>query len=79
MPGLPHGKRAGVPCPHLDADLRCQLFGLPTRPAVCSSLRPSPEMCGESREQAMSWLHHLEQATSAAVSPHADPNVGTHA
>ena len=63
MPGLPHGKPAGMPCPHLDEALRCRLFGLPDRPAVCGSLRPSQEMCGDSREQAMSWLSRLEQAT----------------
>jgi hypothetical protein len=60
---LPNGKPAGVPCPHLDAQRRCRLFGLPERPAVCGSLQPSEEMCGDSREQAMRWLTALEQAT----------------
>ncbi len=64
MPGLPHGKPAGLPCPHLDADLRCRLFGLPERPAVCGSLQPSAEMCGDKREQAMLWLGQLEGATA---------------
>lgn len=63
MPGLPQGKPAGVPCPHLDAELRCRLFGRPERPAVCGSLAPSHEMCGESREQAMVYLQRLEEAT----------------
>lgn len=63
MPGLPHGKPAGVPCPHLNSALRCSLFGQPERPAVCGSLQPSKEMCGDNREQAMRWLGHLEDAT----------------
>jgi len=63
MPGLPGGKPAGVPCPHLDAALRCQLFGLPERPAVCASLMPGAEMCGDSREQALLFLKRLEEAT----------------
>lgn len=63
MPGLPHGKPAGVPCPHLDAELRCRLFGQPERPAVCDSLQPSAEMCGNTREQALHWLNALEMAT----------------
>jgi hypothetical protein len=63
MPGLPLGKPAGMPCPHLDADLRCQLFGKPERPAVCGSLQPSQEMCRDTREQAMRWISELEQAT----------------
>jgi len=76
MPGLPHGKPAGVPCPHLDADLRCQLFGKPGRPAVCGSLQPSEEMCGPHREHAMFWLDALERATS--VSPAVGGGNGTH-
>ena len=63
MPGLPHGKPAGMPCPHLDAELRCRLFGQPERPAVCGSLQPSVEMCGDTREQALRWLTALEMAT----------------
>jgi len=63
MPGLPGGKPAGVPCPHLDEALRCKLFGLPERPAVCDSLQPSAEMCGENREHAMRFLSQLENAT----------------
>jgi len=63
MPGLPQGKPAGVPCPHLDEALRCRLFGRPERPAVCGSLQPSVEMCGGNREQALRWLGDLEEAT----------------
>jgi uncharacterized protein len=56
-------KPAGVRCVQLDADDRCQLFGRPERPAVCLSLMPSAEMCGDSREQAMRWLGWLERET----------------
>jgi hypothetical protein len=62
-PGLPGGKPAGLRCPHLDPDDRCRLFGQPTRPRVCSSLRPSPDMCGDTREHAMLWLQRLERTT----------------
>jgi len=61
LPGHPQGKPAGVPCAQLDEHLRCRLFGRPERPAVCASLRPSPEMCGDSREQALRWLGQLER------------------
>ncbi len=63
LPGLPGGKPAGVPCPHLTADLRCALYGLPERPAVCDRLRPLPEMCGTSREEALAYLARLEEQT----------------
>lgn len=63
MPGHPQGKPAGVPCAQLDDQLRCRLFGRPERPAVCGSLQPSPEMCGDNREQALRWLGHLEHST----------------
>lgn len=56
-------KPAGVPCPHLDAAMRCRIFGLPERPACCSGLQPSREMCGECREAALIWLSDLEALT----------------
>jgi len=63
IPGLPNGKPAGLRCVQLDEEDRCKLFGRPERPAVCGSLEPSAEMCGESREQAMRWLGWMEQNT----------------
>lgn len=63
IPGMPHGKPAGMPCVQLDDDYRCRLFGRPERPAFCASLRPDPEMCGASREQALAMLQALEAAT----------------
>ena len=62
---MPQGKPAGVPCVQLDEHMRCRLFGRPERPAVCGSLQPMPEMCGDSREQALRWLGVLEQVTAA--------------
>ena len=64
IPGMPHGKPAGVPCVQLDDDLRCRIFGRSERPAFCGGLQPSHEMCGESTVHAMVWLAHLEAATS---------------
>jgi Fe-S-cluster containining protein len=63
IPGLPRGKPAGVRCIQLTDDNRCQLFGLPERPAVCRSLRPTQEMCGETAEAALAYLTWLERAT----------------
>jgi len=63
IPGMPQGKPAGVPCVQLDGALRCRLFGRPDRPACCSGLSPSPQMCGETREQALHWLTELETLT----------------
>ncbi|TXI77391.1 MAG: YkgJ family cysteine cluster protein [Dechloromonas sp.] len=56
-------KPAGIPCIHLDGDLRCRIFGRPERPGCCSGLQPSAEMCGENREQALRWLIDLEALT----------------
>lgn len=63
IPGMPHGKPAGVRCLQLDAAGRCLIFGQPERPAVCSGLQPDAEMCGETREQALRFLTALEAAT----------------
>ncbi len=63
IPGMPHGKPAGVPCVQLLPDLRCALFGRPERPAVCVSLRPSESMCGRDRDEALAHLAGLEART----------------
>lgn len=63
LPGMPDGKPAGVPCVQLDALGRCRIFGRPERPAFCTGLRPSAEMCGETREDALAWLSRMEVAT----------------
>ena len=65
---MPQGKPAGVRCVQLDDDLRCRLFGKPERPAVCVSLRPSEDMCGANRAEAMQRLDALEVATTPAKS-----------
>lgn len=63
IPGMPHGKPAGMPCVQLDDAYRCRLFGRPERPAFCASLRPDLSMCGASREDALAGLDALELAT----------------
>ena len=66
---LPKGKPAGVRCAQLDDNNRCMIFGDPRRPAVCSSLRASVEMCGTdvnvmtTRIHAMTFLTRLEAQT----------------
>jgi len=67
LPGMPQGKPAGVRCAQLLDDNRCAVFGMSERPDFCAGLRPSMEMCGESREHAMLWLSRLEQATRPSV------------
>jgi hypothetical protein len=57
-------KPAGVRCVQLTADNRCAIFGHPERPAVCGSLVPSSDMCGDSPAQAMRWLGVLERQTA---------------
>ncbi|HYE36253.1 YkgJ family cysteine cluster protein [Methylocaldum sp.] len=64
IPGMPEGKPAGVRCIHLTDDFRCAIWGHPERPACCSGLRPAPEMCGETRDYALTYLRWLEKATS---------------
>ncbi|WP_054179223.1 YkgJ family cysteine cluster protein [Trabulsiella odontotermitis] len=64
IPGMPHGKPANVRCVQLSDDNLCNLFGSGLRPAVCSSLKPSLEMCSTNRDAAMTWLITLEAETS---------------
>ncbi|MGG6295892.1 hypothetical protein ACQ4M4_16000 [Leptolyngbya sp. AN02str] len=69
IPGLPNGKPAGVRCIQLTDDNRCLLFGKPERPAVCSSLKPSQEMCCTTAEEAIAQLLQLEAATAPNSTP----------
>ena len=59
-------KVAGEACTHLDAEYRCKIFASPLRPACCSGLQPSAEMCGASRGEALRWLMQLEDQTRPA-------------
>ncbi len=70
---MPHGKPAGIPCVQLDDHLRCQLFGRAERPAFCASLRPSDDMCGRDRGDALARLAELETLTRPEVSLLVDP------
>jgi hypothetical protein len=63
MPDMPHGKPAGVRCPHLTFDNKCTLYGKPDKPQVCINLKPSAEMCGNTFEEALVYLNFLEKAT----------------
>lgn len=64
IPGMPAGKPAGVRCVQLADDYRCLIFGKPERPACCSGLQASPEMCQDSPRTAIAWLSRLEIATT---------------
>jgi len=61
---MPEGKPANTRCVQLAENNRCMIFGSPVRPAVCAGLQPSPEMCGQSRAQAMTYLLELELLTA---------------
>lgn len=64
---MPNGKPAGVRCVQLDEQNMCKIFGRPERPAFCGGLQPSAEMCGDTREQAITWLTQLEQITAPTL------------
>ncbi len=69
IPGMPNGKPAGVRCAQLSEGNQCLIFGDPQRPAVCSGLKASAEMCGldanveRTRVHAIKFLDALERAT----------------
>lgn len=68
IPGMPDGKPANTPCIQLDEQQRCKIFTSPLRPKVCAGLQASAEMCGNSRQQAMTWLIDLEMLTAPSTS-----------
>ncbi len=64
IPGMPHGKPAGVPCIHLDKGKLCRLFNKPERPDVCQQFKFSLDSCGENFDDAMQRLTRLELLTN---------------
>ncbi|MDH8677635.1 YkgJ family cysteine cluster protein [Fusibacter bizertensis] len=60
---LPNGKPSHTPCIHLDDKMRCLIFDHAERPSVCGSLKPSFEMCGNNRDEAISYLIMLDELT----------------
>lgn len=64
IPGMPHGKPAGVRCIQLDDNNLCSLFGHPSRPTVCGQFTFDRAVCGTSREEAITIIELLEDATA---------------
>jgi Fe-S-cluster containining protein len=63
IPGYPGGKPAGMRCANLSAENVCSLHDRPEYPPVCRNLKPSPEMCGSTFDEAFHYLVMLEQLT----------------
>jgi hypothetical protein len=63
LPGMPHGKPAGVRCVNLDESGLCRLWGTELYPAVCRGFRPMRDVCGENSEQALALIAALEKST----------------
>ena len=64
IPGMPEGKPANTRCVQLSDTNLCMIFGSPLRPKVCSGLQPDAEMCGSTRQQAITYLLELETLTA---------------
>lgn len=64
IPGMPEGKPANTRCIQLSEHNRCLIFGSPLRPVVCGGLQAVYDMCGDNRQQAMTYLINLEAATA---------------
>ncbi len=62
IPGMENGKKAGVRCINLQKDNSCRIYK--SRPAVCINFSPTRELCGDSFEDAMINISHLEDQTS---------------
>lgn len=63
IPGMAGSKPAGVRCIQLTDDNLCRIFGMADRPPVCSRLRPTAEICGNSAGEALMLLAELEIST----------------
>ncbi len=64
LPGMPHGKPAGVRCLNLDENHFCKVWNTPQYPPVCRGFRAEPLACGSTREEALVLLTIMERETS---------------
>lgn len=69
IPGMPHGKPAGVRCIHLTNENLCGIYAEPDRPEVCSSFQAAEEFCGDSRVEALEHLARLDIQTLGPMGP----------
>lgn len=61
LPGMPEEKPAGIRCSHLSHELKCLMFGSLERPGVCSKLKPTEDLCGVNRKDALTKIEWLEK------------------
>ena len=61
--GMPHGKKAGQACVHLDNDKFCQLFNDERRPQCCHDFTAEHELCLSNADEALQALTLLEVYT----------------
>ena len=64
IPLHPLGKPAAIRCLHLDGDNKCTIFLHPSRPLVCSGFQATEDVCGNSKEEAMTILTEWELLTA---------------
>lgn len=61
---MPDGKPAGVVCINLDLEnYQCKIWGTDQYPPLCRDFRPDILVCGESRQEAIQLITHLELTT----------------
>ncbi len=66
LPGMPHGKAAGVRCVNLDETNRCTVWNTPHYPEVCRRFSPDLAVCGTSSAEAVRLIDELERLTQPA-------------
>ena len=64
LPNMPEGKPSGVYCANLDKEtLKCTIWGKDNYPKFCGAYQACEEICGQSREEALSNIFHLDEIT----------------
>jgi Fe-S-cluster containining protein len=63
IPGMPSGKPAGVRCVQLSEKGECRIWGTSEYPEVCRGFRAMPDVCGQTRDEALALLAAMEKET----------------
>lgn len=65
LPGMPEGKPAGVRCVNLERETRrCTLYHTAQYPSFCRDFTAEPDVCGLTRDDAITLIGDLERATA---------------
>jgi len=65
LPNMQDGKPSGVYCANLNPEtFACNIWEKDNYPDFCRKYKPCEEICGSTKEQALTNIYYLDEVTS---------------